>query len=210
MEWKWTLITEQRNWHTTANVSREKENEKGPLHGEALACFSNSTCLHLDKRSPGHVPCYLRASALIRNPSAFCTRTEQRKGGTEGECHHYSRESRNQNPPPPQILLPSPTAWQDITAELCWVGELRLCYWWLYRPQISITQTQSLSRDMATVAAIEGVRQFALCHQSNQPTHTHKQMCMHHFHSNLSCTAASMLLNKINTITKSSCIYAKQ
>lgn len=55
---------------------------------------------------------------------------------------------------------------------------------------------------MATVAAIEGERQFALCHQSNQPTHIHKQMCMHHFHSNLSRKVASMLLNKINTITK--------
>lgn len=109
------------------------------------------------------------------------------------ECH-YSRESSDQNQnTPPQILLPSPTAWQDITAVL-WVDELRLCYWWFYRPQISITQTQSLSRDMATVAAIEGVRQFALCHQSNQPTHIHKQMCMHHFHSNPSHT---MLLDKI-------------
>lgn len=108
---------------------------------------------------------------------------------TQSEECLYSGESSDQNQnTPPQILLTSPTAWQDITAVLCWVGELRLCYWWLYRPQISITQTQSLSRDMATVAAIEGVRQFALCHQSNQPTHIHKQMCMHHFHSNPSQT----------------------
>lgn len=95
------MIIEQRNWHTTANVSGEKENEKGPLHGEALACFSTSTCLHLDKWSPGHVPCYLRASALIRNPSAFCIRTEQCKGGTGGVSSLQRRKQESKSPPPP-------------------------------------------------------------------------------------------------------------
>lgn len=80
-QWKWTLITERRNWHTITNMSRERENEKRPLHGEA----STSTCLSLDKQSPGHVPCcYLRASALIRNPFAFHAQTEKRKERSEG------------------------------------------------------------------------------------------------------------------------------
>lgn len=94
------MIIEQRNWHTTASVSGEKENEKGPLHGEALACFSTSTCLHLNKRSPGHMP-YLRASALIRNPSVFCAHTEQRKGGTGGVSSLQQRRQESKSPSPP-------------------------------------------------------------------------------------------------------------
>lgn len=104
-QWKWTLITERRNWHTITNMSRERENEKWPLHGEA----STTTCLSLDKQSPGHVPCcYLRASALIRNPFAFHAQTEQRKRVKWG-VHHYSGERSNQNPPlPPKYCSPAP------------------------------------------------------------------------------------------------------
>ncbi len=175
MQWK-SINSENEPWSPSGEIgilplTWGRENEKWPLHE---ACFSTSTCLCLHERSSGHVPCYLRASALIRNPSVFCAHTDQRgEGGGGGVTGITARKQQAKAAPPPKILPPSPTAWQGITAELCWVGELRLCYWWLFRPQISITQTQSLSRDMATVAAIEGVRLFALCHQSNQPTHTH-------------------------------------
>lgn len=163
--WKLTLITEWRNWHTTANMSRKRENEKHihmPSSPRTVtrppALLSQSKCS--DKESLC-VPCSNRAT---------------QKGEVRGSSLQR-RKKQSKSAPPSKILQPSPTAWQDITAELCWVGELRLCYWWLYRPQISITQTQSLSRDMATDSAIEGVRQFALCHQSNQPTHIHTHRC---------------------------------
>jgi len=69
LEWK-LPFTEQRNWCTTANRREGKWERTSSWWG--LGLLLTYTCLYLlDEQSPGHMLCYLRASALIRNPSAY-------------------------------------------------------------------------------------------------------------------------------------------